>query len=199
MINMLFNPFRYVAGFRSLIIGLSLVVATSFLGHLCGTYFSDVISVKVGYTPTFIESLINNLCNWLTISAILYVAAITFSKSKVRLVDIFGTQALARAPYLIASCLGLSEATDKFGKYILWENLRMGSPVSISNSEIALAIALMVLTIMITIWLIVLMYNAFKESSNIKGNKSILIYTVSLLLAVVLSILLSKGVTSIIL
>jgi len=43
------------------------------------------------------------------------------------------------------------------------------------------------------------MYNAFKESSNIKGNRSILIYTVSLLIAVVLSILLSKGVNSLVL
>jgi hypothetical protein len=198
MLKMLINPFRYIAGVRSLLIGLAIILATALLGHLSETNFPDVMSVKIGYTSTFLESLTNNLCDWIAISAILYVASLIFSKSRVRIVDILGTQALARAPYLIASCMGFFEASEKFGKYLLWENLKIGKPVTISAFEITLAIAVVVALLMLTIWLVVLMYNAFKESSNIKGNKSILIYTVSLLVAIVLSMLLSKGVTSLI-
>lgn len=187
MITKLINPFRYLAGTRALILGLAAILATAVIGYFSKTNFPDVISTKVGYSQPLYIGIINNLCNWIALSSILYIASLIFSKSKVRPIDVFGTQALARFPYLLVSTTGFA-----------WNALGVDLKKSLSPVEITIIIPILLISVMLTVWLVVLMYNAFRESSNIKGNKSILIYTVSLLLAVALSILLSKGIASLI-
>ncbi len=193
MIPRLTNPFRYLAGGGALTLGLAAILATSVVGYYSGTNFPDVLSVKVGYNEPFYAGLIHNLSSWIALGSILYIASLIFSKSSVRAVDIFGTQALARFPYLIAATTGFSNAPIAFSNYMLWKTLKVGTPTSISSGEIAIAILILAGTIILTIWQVVLMYNAFKESSNIKGGKSIILFAVSLIMATVASAYLAHG------
>ena len=108
MSKYLFNPFRYIAGWESMAAGILVLLATSVIGYYSHIHFPDIISVKTNPGIPYYVLLVENGLNWLVPSIVLYLAALIFSSSSVRVVDVFGTQALARAPYLIAAFTGFS-------------------------------------------------------------------------------------------
>jgi len=187
MIRKLINPFNYIAGAKSLLIGLAMIFITSLTGYYSNTFFPDILSVKTGVELTFKVSLLFNIVNWLSISLLLYIASLIFSKSSVRFIDLFGTQALARSPYLLATLLGFSKSINRLGEYFLWKYLSIGEPTDISSLEMTIAVVLLTLIVIISIWMITLMYNAFKVSSNIKGGKSVTIFIIVFILSIILS------------
>ena len=187
MIRKLINPFNYIAGTKSLLIGLAIIFITSLTGYYSNTFFPDILSVKTGVELTFKVSLLFNIVNWLSISLLLYIASLIFSKSSVRFIDLFGTQALARSPYLLATLLGFSKSINRLGEYFLWKYLSIGEPTDISSLEMTIAVVLLTLIVIISIWMITLMYNAFKVSSNIKGGKSVTIFIIVFILSIILS------------
>lgn len=187
MFNKLINPFRYIAGGQSLFIGLLFIIATSVTGYFSHTHFPDVISVKIGFEMPIMYFLFQGLINWIVLSTVFYVAAVIFSKSSIRIIDIYGTQAFARAPYLLAAFTGFSDSLNNFGKYILWTMLQQGESIHLSAFEIALAILILSITVLLTVWLISLMFNAFKVSSNIKGTKLILIFITGLIISIIIT------------
>ncbi|HNW51063.1 MAG TPA: hypothetical protein PKH79_08275 [Prolixibacteraceae bacterium] len=183
MSKYLFNPFRYIAGWESLAAGVIALLATSVIAYFSHIHFPDLISVKTNPGIPYYVLLFENTINWLVPSILLYLSALIFSQSSVRVIDIFGTQALARAPYLIAALTGISGTIDKFGKYTLWKTVNVGDPVVMSTGEIMLAITLLLFMVLATIWMIALMYNAFKVSANIKGPKLIIPFIVVMVLS----------------
>ena len=187
MIKKLLNPFVYIAGGYSLLIGLLIIFCTSVIGYYSNIHFPDIISVKTGPDYPVLYYILQSIANWLVISAMLYLFAVVFSKWKIRSIDIFGTQALARFPYLIAALTGFSNTMDKFGRYILWQLLEQGEPVVMSAGAITLAIVLIIFTLFLTIWMVALMFNAYKIASNLKRGKLIITFITSLILAIVLS------------
>ena len=191
MIKKLINPFHYIAGFKSLILGVIIILSTSIIGYLSNTHFPDVISIKTSpHFPAY-YFIIQGLLNWIIASAIFYMASLLFSKSSVRIIDIFGTQALARAPYLLASFVGFSDSINAFGKYLLWTLMHQGEPVEISSINIMIAILFMFFTLLLTIWMITLMLNALKVSANLKGSRLAIIFIVGLIISMVISVYLN--------
>ncbi len=187
MIEKLINPFKYIAGTKSLILGVLIIIITSIIGNYSHTHFPDTISIKISPDLSFRYFLVQNLLNWFIVSSLFYITSLIISKSSIRIVDIFGTQALARFPYLFASIIGFSDSIEAFGEYLLWTLLKQGNPIEISTFEIISAILLMVFSLLLTIWLITLMFNAFKVSANIKGSKLILTFISILIISLVVS------------
>jgi len=190
--NKLINPFKYIAGWEALLAGLAVLFATAGVGYFSHIHFPDLISVKTINEIPFYVLLIQQGSNWLVISILLYIVAIIFSPSTVRGIDIFGTQALAKFPYLLAALCGFSGSVDKFGKYMLWSALQTGEPVEMSSGEMMLAVTLILITVVLTIWMVTLMFNAFKVSANLKGAK----LTVSFIIAVIGSIIITGIISS---
>ncbi len=187
MIKKLFNPFTFIAGGYSLIIGIIIILLTSIIGFFSNIHFPDVISVKTSSDYPLQYHIIQNVMNFIIVSTIMYMVSIIFSKSKIRIVDVYGTQALARFPYLIAAFIGFSNSMDNFKNYVFWQFLKQGDPIDISTSDILITIILVIITLLLTIWLIVLMYNAFKISANLKGPKSIFLFIGGLIISIFIS------------
>lgn len=192
MIAKLSNPFKHIAGFKSLWIGILIILATACVGYFSHTQFPDLISVKTSPGLPLWYLVVQSLSNWAVFSGVLYLFAVIVSPSSVRIVDVFGTQALARFPYLFASVIGFSGAIEKFGAYVLWTTLRQGEPVRLSLGESVSAIALMICTILLTVWLVVLMYNAFKISANLKGAKSGVFFIIAFVVSIVVTNVISN-------
>jgi len=185
MVEKLINPFLYIAGTRSLLLGLLIIMATSVIGYYSHTYFPDTISIKIGAELPFYFYIVQNVLNWFVVSTLFYLASILLSKSSIRMVDIFGTQALARLPYFLASFTGFSGAIKVYGDYLLWTYLEKGEPVVISTMEKITAITLMILSLGLTIWMVTWMFNAFKISANLKGTKLILTFIIVMIISMV--------------
>lgn len=195
MIKILINPYKYIAGLKSLILGIAIILVTSIIGYFSNTQFPDIISVKT--CPDFSISyfILQGLLNWFVLSTMLYIASMIISKSKVRPIDIYGTQALARFPYLLASCIGFSSALNDFSKYLQWTLLKQGESIEVSSIQIVIAILILVSSLILTVWMITLMFNAFKVSANLKGNRLVFTFIIVMILSIVVTGYLNQNLT----
>lgn len=116
--------------------------------------------------------------NWIAISVIFAPIARFFgSGSRVRFIDIAGTQALARAPLAPAAAVCT----------LPWiRNSLAELPSALQNYDFAGAGAgvLLASLVMLTgiIWTVVLMWNAFSVSCNMKGGRGIALFVVAIVI-----------------
>lgn len=149
-LSLMFQPFHRIAGWTALGVGLVLMLLTAAIAAPCGTNFMTSLNIHVGKPAPFwvVFSLI--LIGWLTVSVLFLTAGKIFSSSKVRTVDVLGTLALTRGPFLLAAPLGLLTVPQNVLSPVLWASL--------------------LFCIVIDIWIVVLSYNAFAVSTNIKNK-----------------------------
>jgi hypothetical protein len=196
--NKLFNPFKYIAGWESLFLGLAILLTTAVVGYFSQIHFPDLISVKTIHGLPFWVIAVQSVSNWFILSLLLYLAALILSPSSVRIIDVFGTQAMARFPYLLAAFTGFSGSIEKFGQYMLWSALHTGDPVQISTGEMTAAIILILASLLLTIWMITLMFNAFSVSTNLKGAKLIVPFIVLVITSIIVTGFISSWVIKIV-
>ena len=96
----LIDPFRYFSGGATLAAGSAGMLLMVFLALWSGATFRGVVSQGFG-DLAFWRLLLQQVAGWGVFSLLLYGAALLFSRSKIRAVDIFGNQALARVPFLL--------------------------------------------------------------------------------------------------
>lgn len=183
MITKLFNPFKFIAGSKSLVLGILIILATSCIGYFSNIHFPDLISIKPSPDFPIWYFIIQALSNWFVFSTILYLMALAASPSSVRIVDVFGTQAFARFPYLIVSFIGFSGSSNRFNKYMLSKATQSGEQINISTVDTVIAVSLIIISLLLLIWLVTLMYNAFKVSANLKGPKSIVLFIIAFIVS----------------
>ena len=169
---LLFNPFKYVAGLKALLIGLIAMLITAVVAFFSKTHFDGVIDAHTGHILPFYWYLLEPLLAWIGAVIPFYLAARILSRSSVRLIDMAGTLALARWPYLFVAALNF--------------DLPSAPPADIHQIGSGLILAL-VAELLLGIWMVALMYNAFTVSSNLKGRRGTLIFITTLLVAEVLS------------
>jgi hypothetical protein len=163
----LFNPFRYIAGWKSLVIGWAVILLAACLACPGKTHFDGIIDAHVGVAAPLIFFVLDGFLAWALTVIFFYPAALIFSGSGVRLIDISGTMALSRAPMVFLACIFLAMPPLK-------DIHQIKDIHDIDNS-------------VLTIWMIALMYNAFTVSSNLKGKPAIWIFIVTLVIAEIAS------------
>jgi hypothetical protein len=140
---------------------------------------------------------VQQLVIWLIPSLIFYGFAFWGSSSSVRLVDVLGTMALARFPYIFAALLGFPGSMKRFGDYIIALVMEKDMTATISTFDIVMAIILMFVMILLTVWLVALMYNAFRVSSNLKGGKAVGMFIAGLFISIIVTIIVNIGLYNI--
>ncbi len=104
------------------------------------------------------------------------------SKSAPRFIDVFGTQALARGPYLVAALVMLPEANRRFSADLLRVVAKGGFVLQdIHYADMAIFIFCSIIGLVMLVWMVVLMYRAYSVSCNLKGLMTIVTFIVSLI------------------
>lgn len=167
----LLRPFTYIAGSKALLAGWVMMLITSVVAYFSKTHFDGAIDAHVGATmvPYFIY-LLEALMAWGCLVLACYAAAAIFARTSFRLIDIAGTLALARAPLLFIALINFAMPATV-------------NPTAISPMVIVLALV----CLPVFIWMLVLMYQAFSISVNLKGTKAVIIFIAALLVAEVVS------------
>lgn len=183
----LFNPFKFIAGYQALLIGLAAVLLTSLLGSLSNTHFDGVLDVHTGLQAPLWFFVAEGLINWISLVIPLFLCGLIVSRSSFRAIDLLGTQALARWPYLVTAVAMLPNANRRVLDYLMAQCTQAHSANPISPADIAIFAVAMLLTLLTIIWMVALMYRAYAVSCNIKGPKAIVTFIISLIGAEVLS------------
>ncbi len=116
----LFNPFYYIAGGKALMIGIVVMLTTGLSAYFGGSRFNGLLDFRLGLPaqPWWIY-VSEIMISWLIFSSLLLISGKILSKSRVRAIDVFGTQALARSPYFFASLMAFIPATHRFVEKIM--------------------------------------------------------------------------------
>jgi hypothetical protein len=192
----IFNPFYYLAGFKALVPGIIIILITGYLGHLSNGRFNGLLDFHIGSQFSSIwYSLSDSIISWLLISILLLITGKIISKSRIRIIDIFGTQALARFPYLLIALAvlipGLIPAFYRFIDSIIFFN----NSSRLDIQDFMAFIFFIVIIIAAAVWMIALMYRAFAVSSNVSGRKAIIAFIVCLIIGEIISIVIISQIS----
>jgi hypothetical protein len=183
----LFNPFHFLAGGAALALGLAVILLTGLLSRLSHSHFDGVLDFH-SWPSTVVAPLSLHLAEgliaWFLPSLLLYGAGKALSHGRARALDVFGTQALARAPHLLTALAallpGYQRISERVGTAVLtgsW-SLLTDEPAALAAFVFALLVVLLA-----TIWMVALMYRGYVLSCNLKGARAIVSFIVALLLA----------------
>src|SRR3990167_2249308 len=90
----LFNPFHYIAGGKALVVGVVLILVAGFIGALSNSHFDGVLDFHTGAAAPVWVFVSEGLIDWIVMGGLLLIGGKIISKSRVRVIDVFGTQAL---------------------------------------------------------------------------------------------------------
>ena len=183
----LFNPFRYIAGTKSLVWGLIFIISEIVLLYGNG-YVMDGY-VHITYKPDDMllwPAALVQVVMWLLPALLLYCCGLVMSHSKIRVVDILGTTAFAQLLLLPIIVPMLIPAVADMLKTVADAAL---DPSFVSIIDTLPVVPLLLFAVWSLVWLILFYvwnYNAFSTSCNVRGAKAITVYiVVSLVVAIV--------------
>lgn len=182
----LFNPFRYIAGTKSLVWGLIFIISEIVLLYGNGYVMDGYVHITVKPDGVLLwQAALIQVVMWLLPALLLYGCGLVMSHSKIRVVDILGTTAFAQllllpiiVPMLIPAVADMLKtvadaATD---------------PSFVSIIDTLPVAPLLLFAVWSLVWLVlfyVWIYNAFSTSCNVRGAKAIAVYIVVSLVVII--------------
>lgn len=183
----LFDPFRIVAGSKALILGIVILLIAAFVGSLSNTHFDGVLDFHTGLKAPAWLFLAESLIDWLCMVLFLFFSALIVSQSQWRFIDILGTQALSRWPTLLTALVMLPEANHRFVEYLMSMLGQSSVEATLNPTDAVIFFVATIIGILVIIWMVALMYKAYAVCCNVKGAKAVVTFTVSLILAEIVS------------
>ena len=129
-----------------------------------------------------IYHILESAISLLLFSVALYICGRIISKSKIRFIDVIGMQAFARTPFLIAACIPLFYSIEPMIAYFDAKKNNTTLPIMPMIDWITFIIYV-ITAIGLVVWLVALMWNAFKVSCNVKGNKAVIGFIIAFIIS----------------
>jgi len=175
--SLILNPFTRIAGWQAFGVGLMFVISTGIICTFSKVAFDGVIDMHLVKRLTLLQSFEFLAIDLISLVTIMTATGFIISKS-FRIIDILGTMTLSRSPLLILAIAGYFTISPDINEIIR-------DPILVFQSVSFIIIIL--LSIPVTIWSIILMFNALKVSCGINGNKLGSAFIIALLVAEVIS------------
>jgi len=179
----LFNPFKFIAGNKALLLGIGIMLITAIICFLEKFHLDGVLDVHEGREASSYFYFIEPVIDWLCLIIPLYLFGRSFSVSAIRFIDVAGTSALARYPMffvvLLTIPISLKNQSNDPQKLV---NTIMQDPGLMAKLTI-----FGLLIILFLVWTVALMYNAYSTSANLKGPKAAWSFVASIVIAEILS------------
>jgi hypothetical protein len=180
IVDLILNPFQVIAGLPALVIGITAIIFSALIASRTHCFFEGVIDAFIA--PKSIEPLwafvAQGLINWLVLASLIAISGRLVAKSSYRLIDVFGTQALARFPYLIVAALSLIPSISRYPQHLQAVYSKTTPVPAVLPYDIYLYIMGTAIVFALIIWAAILMYRAFSVSCNAKGTKAIVYFIV---------------------
>ena len=176
VLQWLFNPYRRIAGGQALAIGLTGIVVSGLAAAVAGVHFDGLLDFHPGYRVSFQVPIVEGLVNWSVVTVLLVLVSFLVAPRTVRVVDIAGTQALARWPLLLAALACMPAAVRQGNEEAVAAAVegRMVTPPAVSLVAGLFASAC-------AIWMVWLMWKAFAVSCNQRGGRAVAIFVAAVI------------------
>ncbi|MEC5125501.1 hypothetical protein VSU19_01965 [Verrucomicrobiales bacterium BCK34] len=189
LLTWLWNPFAIIAGGPALTSGILIILATGYLASHTHTHFDGVLDTHVGLRAPLWFFLAEGILNWLCLFIVLLIGGLLVAKRRsFRFIDLLGTQALARWPFLITTLVTFLPGFKSFNaKLLTIVNQGKITFPSAPASEIITFVFVTFLMIVVTVWFVALAWKSFRISCDVRGWKAITVFAIGIIIAEVLS------------
>lgn len=168
----LFNPFRYIAGAKALLMGLIFIAASALILYSGNLIQDSYIHIGMAKASLWYVGAMQ-IVWWLLPALLLYLCGLALSKSKIRIIDILGTTAFAQLILLLMIAPMLLPAVMNNSMELI-AALQSGAIIEPTS-----LMPMMIYSIWSLICLVVFYiwnYNAFAVSCNVSGWKAIVAF-----------------------
>jgi len=188
IITWLFRPFVFIAGSKALVIGLIIMTLISIVGYLGQTHFDGVLDIHIGCLDTpkpYVLHAFYQLSTWIILTIVFYITARIITKSHIRFIDIAGTMAFAQAPLIFAALFGLIPSFHICMGDL--HTINLDAMINIMQKNMLMLVIGGIVMAAFGIWTLILRYNAYTISANVKGAPAIISFIVALLISEIIS------------
>lgn len=169
------NPFIRIAGWQALGYGLAGIIVATLLSWLAGYHYHGLLHFGPAPNPAWWCFAIEHLTVWIVPSLLFYFGGLIFSKSRIRIADVFGTVAFAQIPFIFMTLFAFLPPVKRI--YDIDINL---PPVQmLSQPGFMTGLWLTVLSSVFLIWVLIWMFRALNVSCNLKGWRLWTVYLVA--------------------
>ena len=178
--NKLLNPFRYMPLRQALCWGIVALILSSIFCWQVGLKITSLTQINYA-GGSLARATLQQIVVWLLFAVVLYIAALIFSRSKVRFWDVAAFNLFARIPFdvtllmfaipMVRSVMGL--LTD-------------GS-IATAMEYMNLLSVIGLVSLLFSVWYIYWSYKAFAEATNIKNGRGVGVFAGCFILTYILS------------
>lgn len=183
----IFNPFIHIAGMQAFLFGLIIAVLSMALGFIFNARFDGVIDLHYNEAVSIQEVIFDQLNILISVTLCFFIAGKIFAKNNVRLIDILGTSAFARFPFLVLPLFNINQKMWLISEKMIQSMLTNPESIGLETADIVFLIISSFVSLLAIIWYITLLFNAYKVSTNLKSGKLIGSFIGALLLAEIIS------------
>jgi hypothetical protein len=185
--KLLINPFERIAGWEALAWGIGGLFIYSLLSYFSGTHHNGLLQFGMPHSDVFLRFAAERLVIWLIPTIIFCVGGLILSKSKVRMVDIFGTMAFSLLPFIPVALLDFLPWVRKMEAAILQIDMT-ASPAQMNEQVLQLlksfdfiiGIIISIFILIFFVWVLIWMFKALKISCNLKGKSLWILYLIGI-------------------
>ncbi len=191
MIKLLFNPFEKYSDKKLLITGIIANFLGVFLGYIFNGIYDGVLDMHAVENSPVNEIIYCIIIDLLTIGIILFLLG-KYINSKTRFVDILSTILISKIPIYLLTVINVNGFIHKIGLEIQISFLK-NKMNDFSGIFIFELILIAILSLLILVWTLILLYYGFKTATNLRSNKHIVLFVISIISAEIISkIIISK-------
>lgn len=180
------NPFHFWGGSKLMMAGVTVLILHIPIGYLFGARFDGAIDMHISFDVSLLQVTTDVIIAWLTMAVSFYAVAKLF-KAPTRFIDVAGATALARTPILFSVIPGYLLVPDAAS---------VEEILALEGIDLYLLIAGSAVLLVFVIWFFIVLFNAFKINTNLKGWKLVSGFILGVLTAEIVSLLLIREVLS---
>jgi hypothetical protein len=162
-------------------------------GAICyvgGVHFNGILDVHIGYGGPLWLYMAEGLFDWLCMVLALQLLGAMVAPARFRFIDMLGTQALARWPYLVVACVSLLPGFSRTMTYLAETAKKTEPAVTVSGLDVTVTITVVLVTLAAMILMVLLMYRSYVTATAVtQQRKKIISFIVALLCAEVTSVI----------
>jgi hypothetical protein len=177
-LKILYNPFEWIAGWKAFLIGIIIVLLSVVIADYGNQYYQGAMNIRLVPEANLAYGLLSQGVALLCMVMLFYISGRIFSRG-VRFQDVLGTTTLARYPYIIPAFFGYFFDFDSLNDITM---TALSGDISGVGGELSLLVIFGFILLIVLIWYIALLWNAFRISTDIKGGKGIVIFIIALIM-----------------
>lgn len=179
------NPFRRIRGIRSLSIGLLFILIGS-LGSVFGhVRFPGIFTWQYMDSVHWLSGFLDQIIGIVIAVVVFYLAGLLFGARRIHILNMTGGFMVARAPIVLLPFLNFNGWLYRVSENLLEVGVEGENLPGFGESAVMVLVSILLLFFFM--WTISLLFNAYRESTGLRGIPSLISFILGIIASLILT------------